>query len=93
MLLLVFNLSGAQSNFVHSISASGGVSFPVGKFSNDSPGNGHGFANPGYTVQVLGNIGDGNKRLSYPAGITAIINPLDEKAIVAMWGPGVNHSG
>jgi hypothetical protein len=90
LFVLVANLSAAQSNFVHSISAGGGLSFPVGKFSNDSPGKAHGFANPGFTAQVFGNIGPGNKRLSYLAGITAIINPLDEKGYLAMWGPGVS---
>jgi hypothetical protein len=89
LFLLVFHLSAAQSNFVHSISASGGVSFPVGNFSHDFSGKGHGFADPGFTAQVLGNIGPGNERLNYLAGITAIINPLDEKAMVAMWPPGV----
>ena len=89
LLVLAAYQSAAQSNLSHKISASVGPSFPVGKFSKDSAGEGHGFADPGLSAQVFYNVGRAESRLSYLAGITAIINPLDERSMLALWPPGV----
>lgn len=87
LLVLVANLSAAQSTFVHNISASAGISFPVGNFAKDESGEGHGFANPGLAAQVFYHVGRDENKLSYLAGLTAIINPLDGKGYRAMWSP------
>lgn len=39
--------------FVRRLSASAGVSFPVGNFAVDTHGEGHGFANPGLATEVF----------------------------------------
>lgn len=87
VLVLLSNLSAAQSNLVHTVSGNAGVSFPVGSFAKDVSGEGHGFANPGLAAEVFYNVGRDESRLSYLVGLIAIINPLDERGYRAMWSP------
>lgn len=89
LLILAAHLSTAQSTFRHSLSFSGGMSLPVGKFANDSQGEGHGFANPGFIYHLGYNVGPEESRLNFLAGLSAILNPLDEKEILAMYPEGV----
>lgn len=87
LLVLIANLAFAQSNLNQNISASVGVSFPVGSFGKDVPGEGHGFANPGIGADIFYNICLADRKISYLAGLIAIINPLDGNNMTAMWSP------
>jgi hypothetical protein len=87
VLLLATKLSVAQSSLVQTISASVGISFPVGAFAKDVSGEGHGFADPGLAAEMFYNIGHDEKKLNYQIGIIAIINPLDGRGLTAMWSP------
>lgn len=87
VLVLIANVTVAQANLVQNISASVGISFPVGSFGRDVPGEGHGFANPGVAADVFYNICRADRKLSYLAGLIVINNPLDRKNMTAMWSP------
>lgn len=87
LLLLGSKLLAAQSSLDHAISASVGVSFPVGDFAKDVSGEGHGFADPGLAVEIFYNIGHDEKRLHYLLGIIAMTSPLDGEALCALWSP------
>lgn len=89
LLFLVASTATAQSTLVHSISASTGISVPVGIFADDSDGEGHGFADPGFAAQVLFEVGDSESKISFLGGMNVLSNSLDKEHLAALYPPGI----